>query len=122
MVRFPVGEKQWICAVCEEPMWEYSTEFSEGYANLVCRKCDEKAVAEDGSEAEVGPHDGQGDNPVFIDGVKCWRRIRFGGFVTRRDEHDCDSVREFHEKHRPDYDDPDEEQEEERRGERRRGE
>jgi len=103
MVEFPPGEDQSICAICREPFEEYDSEFASGYANLVCEKCDEKAVNERDEEPQVGPHDGQGDNPVFVDGNKCWRRIRFGGHITRKDEFYCDSLEEFHRRHRDDF-------------------
>lgn len=104
MVEFPPGEKQEVCAICREPFERYDPEFAEGYANLVCEDCDSGAVNKDGEPAEVGPHDGQGDNPVYIDGVKCWRRIRFGGYITRKDDFDCDSIQEFHRRHREEFD------------------
>ena len=56
---------------------------------------------DDGTEA-IRLDPGVGDNPVFIDGQKCWRRYRFSASITRRDDHDSDSVEEFHEKHRND--------------------
>jgi hypothetical protein len=107
-VEFPHGEEQEICAVCRQPFEEYPSKQTKGYSNFVCRRCDQKAVDENGNEPTVGPHDGQGTNPVFIDGHKCWRRIRFGNAFTRRDEYDCDSHAEFYCRHRDDYpDDPD---------------
>jgi hypothetical protein len=124
-VEFPHGEEQEICAVCRQPFDEYPSKQTKGYSNLVCRQCDQKAVDENGNEPTVGPHDGQGTNPVFIDptvgphdgqgtnpvfidGHKCWRRIRFGNAFTRRDEYDCDSHAEFYCCHRDDYpDNPD---------------
>lgn len=87
---------------------------SGSYPNVVCEECDERAVNQDGEEPwhgwppsekpesdddviQMPPDDGE--NPVFIDGQKCWRRYRFGGWVTMMDEHDCDSLKEFYEKH-----------------------
>lgn len=104
MVEFPPGEEQRICAICRDPFAKYPPDIASRYANLVCERCDEKALTEDGEEPTAGPHDGQGDNPVFIDGIKCWRRIRFGGFFTRRDEYDCDTLDEFTRKHRDEVD------------------
>jgi len=103
MVTYPPGEEQHECALCEEPFESYDLDFAAGYANLVCEQCDERAVTEDGEEPTVGPHDGQGDNPAYIDGTKCWRRIRFGGHITRMDEYDCDTLEEFQQKHREEH-------------------
>lgn len=87
---------------------------SDTYMNLVCDDCDRRAVNADGEEpwhgwppgAEPGSEDetirmppDRGENPVFIDGQKCWRRYRFGGWVTMKDDHDCDTLEEFYEAH-----------------------
>jgi len=36
-----------------------------------------------------------GDNPLFVDGFKCWRRYKFGGFVTMRDFSVARDIGEF---------------------------
>jgi hypothetical protein len=122
MVEFPPGEPQEICAICREEFEHHDPEFAAGYANLVCEACDEQAVTraderpkhgneylgkdsfvDDDSDTltiRLDPH--VGENPVFIEGQKCWRRYRFGGWITRRDDHDCDTLEEFHETHRDD--------------------
>jgi hypothetical protein len=116
MVECPPGEPQEVCAICGEPFERYDpTGFPANYANLVCESCDEEATAETGERARTAaermndPDDGTiqigpdgGDNPVYIRGQKCWRRYKFGGWVTRLDEHDCESVTEFRDAHRND--------------------
>lgn len=119
MVEYPPGEPQEECAICGDPFEHYDPGFASNYANLVCEACDERAVTETGVQPKHGNgylgqesvvekddgtkvirmHPDMGDNPVFIDGQKCRRRYRFGGWITRRDDHDCKSVKEFHEKH-----------------------
>lgn len=115
MVEYPPGEPQDVCAICGEAFEDYDPSFATEYANLVCGSCDREATTEAGkrpktaAERMCDPDDGTiqigpdgGDNPVYISGQKCWRRYRFGGWITRRDDHDCESVREFHETHRDD--------------------
>jgi hypothetical protein len=122
MVEYPPGEPQEQCAICGEPFTQYGSTFAEGYANLVCVTCDKQAVTEqheppkhgneysdddtviddDGETVTLRAPPDDGDNPVFIAGQKCWRRYRFGGWITRRDDHDCDSLTEFYKTHRDD--------------------
>ena len=83
------------CPLCSRDLLEnfHSAEFINDYPGLVCRTCDRKAVNSEGTSPE--DFDDGGDNPVFIDSRKCWRRYRFGGFVTMLDPYDCDTLEEF---------------------------
>lgn len=99
-----------VCPICEEAF----RSAVDHHPNLVCEACDERAVtAADEAPAHGfeavehgpgpagdarGPEPQTGSNPVFIDGRKCWRRYRFGGWVTMADPHDCASYEEFWER------------------------
>ena len=78
-----------------------SADFISGYPGLVCRTCDRRAVNAQGAAPEEFTSeypDDDGENPVFIDSRKCWRRYRFGGFVTMLDPYDCDTLEEFYDR------------------------
>ncbi|MFC7164754.1 hypothetical protein [Halospeciosus flavus] len=115
--RYPQGEEQEVCAICNKPLYGIALPLTANYVNVVCKECERRAVNEDGEEPKHGAayreklkaesddpesvnvSSDDGENPVFIDGYKCWRRYKFGGYITRLDEFDCDDIWEFREKH-----------------------
>ena len=80
---------------------DFGQDFPLRYPNLVCHGCQEKALDAEGNSAVHLSWDDDGDNPVFIDGVKCWRRYKFGGYITMRDVHDFSTLTEFYRYHWP---------------------
>ena len=103
------------CAICHEPFgWIYQVAGSN-YEYLVCQECDAKAITADGEEPKHGNEyvgretviektedtirireaPARGDNPVYVEGMKCWQNYKFGGWETFYDPFDCDSINEF---------------------------
>lgn len=83
------------CAICNLPLEDF---FSD-YPNPVCDDCDQRAVNIDGEKPKFYSSWDDGDNPIFIDERKCWRRYRFGSIiVTMLDRHDSQDLSEFYEK------------------------
>ena len=83
-----------VCALCGAS--HFDPEFAATRITLVCCECDARAVNVDGAEPEWESWTDSGENPVFIGGVKCWRRYRYGGYVTMRDHWDCRDIGEFY--------------------------
>ena len=86
-----------FCAICRADLSaDYGTDFAATYPGLVCLSCEAKALNAVGRVPEHNSAGDDGDNPVFIERQRCWRRYRFGGFVTMRDPDNCESLGEFY--------------------------
>lgn len=73
-------KKQITCSICNTP--HPNQDFAINYPGIVCRECDKRALNEDGKKPLIDSMNDFGDNPLFIDGIRCIRRYRFGGFIT----------------------------------------
>ena len=82
-----------FCSICGD---RFDHLLSTTYANPICDDCDTRAVTEPGVPAR------KGDNPVFIDGIRCFRRYKMGGWLSQRDTLGCDDYDDFYDTH---YDD-----------------
>lgn len=78
---------------------DYGEDSVDRYSGLVCRLCSDRAVTAAGRKPAHDSMGDSGDNPVFVDRRKCWRRYRFGGFVTMLDPDDCPTWEDFYERH-----------------------
>lgn len=115
MIEYPIDTSRMkiLCSICKKPL---KRDLSR-YPNPVCDKCDRKALNARGKPARhmreypeyrkrmdmILFADG-GDNPVFIDGKKCWRRYKFGGWITMLDKNDGKDIGEFYKRgflHKP---------------------
>ena len=85
-----------FCALCRNPM----PFAGESYPYLVCDACDARAVNAAGSAPTTNSVNDDGENPVWIGGQKCWRRYRFGGWVTMHDPDDCSTEAGFLKRHK----------------------
>ena len=58
------------------------------YPGLICKECDGRSLGRTGRPAHLCflAMDTYGENPVYVDGRKCWRRFRFGGYITMLDQ------------------------------------
>jgi hypothetical protein len=90
-------ETQLPCCICKQPLPDPA--FAGNYPNFVCRECGQRAVNENGDPPHHLSQYDDGENPVFIDSKKCWRRYRYGGYITMLDELDCRDIGEFYDKY-----------------------
>ncbi|HJH30072.1 MAG TPA: hypothetical protein C5S51_10365 [Methanosarcinaceae archaeon] len=97
IISYRYGAKMQVkCSFCGNDM--DNPNFSKNYPNIVCRKCESPSVNSNGEIPQFDSMGDFGDNPVYINGAKCWRRYKFGGFITMRDDFNCENLDEFYDR------------------------
>lgn len=82
------------CAICRSE--RFSPDGGEfDYPGQLCVACQERAEPEPGGD-DLDTLGDAGPNPVYVDGIKCWRRYRQGGYLTMRDDTPCRSLNKFY--------------------------
>jgi len=101
------------CSICNKPI--HNSNLPVYFPNYVCKECDKLALTSDGKKASQWFKDYisvlrnkssfiakdaifegvKGPNPVYIKGIKCWRRYRLGSWVTMKDVFNSRTLEEF---------------------------
>lgn len=95
--RSPLDAARLRCSFCGAA--HPDPHFARNYYAMVCRECERRSLNLKGQAPTHESMQDDGDNPVFIDAIQCWRRYRFGGFVTMKDEDLCPDLMAFCRKH-----------------------
>jgi ADP-ribosylglycohydrolase len=88
-VSIPSRAPTFACSICDGNVDQMAAAL---YPNYVCQPCGERALNAKGEPATMDSASDRGDNPVFVNGIKCFRRYKFGGFLTMRDAFGCEDA------------------------------
>lgn len=77
-------KKQINCCICKTLF--PNQDFAKYYQGIVCRDCETRSLNIDGKPPLFNSINDSGENPIFIDGIRCIRRYRFGGFISMVEE------------------------------------
>ena len=85
-----------FCDLCKQPLLYPGFD----YPYLICEACDGRAVNAAGNSPGAEGWNDDGENPVWVGGQKCWRRYRFGGWITMHDPDDCATLEAFYKRNK----------------------